>query len=115
MSDAPDTDLFLSRVDALLTKGEALPLSPLAAGLVVAVEMGMADSRGFARALGVEHALVLREIALLSGEDGLITVTGRHPRTLRTSLALSARGVQVLDERCGRLGRQTPPAADVAL
>ena len=115
MSDAPDSDLFLSRVDALLANGEALPLSPLAASLVVAVEMGLADSRGFARALGVEHALVLREIALLSGEDSLITVTGRDPRTLRTSLVLSARGAQVMAERCGRLGRQTPPAPDVAL
>jgi hypothetical protein len=113
MSKAPDGDLFLSRVDALLTKGEALSLSPLAAGLVVAVEMGLADSRGFARAFGVEHALVLREIALLSGEGGLVAVTGRDPRTLRTSLALSARGAQVLNERCGQVGRQTPRSPDV--
>ena len=107
MIEPPDSDLFLSRVDALLTKGEALPLSPLAAGIVVAVELGIADSRGFARALGIEHALVLREIALLSGsDDGLITVTGRHPKTLRTSLALSARGARVLKERCGSTRRR---------
>jgi hypothetical protein len=106
MIEPPDSDLFLSRVDALMTKGEALPLSPLAAGIVVAVELGIADSRGFARALGIEHALVLREIALLSGSDGLITVTGRHPKTLRTSLALSARGAQVLKERCGSTRRR---------
>ena len=106
MIEPPDSDLFLSRVGALLTKGEALPLSPLAAGIVVAVELGIADSRGFARALGVEHALVLREIALMSGADGLITVTGRHPKTLRTSLALSARGAKVLKERCGSARRR---------
>jgi hypothetical protein len=94
MSEAPDSERFMSRVDTLLSKGGVL--SPLAAGLVVAVDMGIDNSRGFARAFGVEHALVLREIALLAGEDGLLTVTDRHPRTLRTSLALSARGRQVL-------------------
>lgn len=98
MSEAPDSELFMSRVDALL-KTESLQLSPLGAGIVVAVDMGIADSRSFARALGVEHALVLREITLLSGTDSLITVTGRHEKTMRTSLALTARGTQVLSER----------------
>jgi len=99
MSEAPDSDLFMSRVDALL-KGEALQISPLAAGIIVAVDMGIADSRSFARVLGVEHALVLREIAQLSGPDGLIVVTGRHAKTLRTTLALSDRGASLLRERC---------------
>jgi len=122
MSEGPDSERFMARVEALLAHGEmslahgelsvahgevsraqgaSVPLSPLGAGIVVAVEMGLADSRGFARALGVEHALVLREIAFLSGPDGLITVTGRHPKTLRTSLALSARGARLLNECCG--------------
>jgi hypothetical protein len=103
MSGAPDSDVFMSRVEAL-TNGGPPPLSPLAAGILVAVDMGIADSRGFARALGVEHALVLREIALLSDADGLITVTGRHPKTLRTALELSDRGVALLKERCGPVG-----------
>ncbi|MEJ0039701.1 MAG: hypothetical protein WDO68_27280 [Gammaproteobacteria bacterium] len=101
MSEAPDSDVFMSRVDALLEGAMAPEISPLAAGIVVAVDMGIADSRGFARVLGVEHALVLREIAHLSGPDGLITVTGRHEKTLRTSLALSARGERLLRERRG--------------
>jgi len=135
VSEGPDSERFMARVEALLAHDEAsrvqgevsraqgevsrvqgaasrardaasqaqsepVPLSPLGAGIVVAVEMGVPDSRGFARALGVEHALVLREIAFLSGPDGLITVTGRHPKTLRASLALSARGAQLLNE-CG--------------
>lgn len=117
MSDGPDSERFMARVEKLLAHGEAsslaagecAPLSPLGAGILVAVEMGLADSRGFARALGVEHALVLREIALLSGEAGLITVTRRDPRTLRTSLELAAGGVRLLNERCG-----PPGSGDVA-
>jgi hypothetical protein len=97
MSEAPDSRLFMSRVDALL-KEEALEISPLAAGIVVAADMGIADSRSFARQLGIEHALVLREIAHLSGPDGLVTVTGRHAKSLRTSIALSMRGEMVLRE-----------------
>jgi hypothetical protein len=100
MTEALDADLFMSRVDALRT-GEQAQLSRLAAGIVVAIDMGIADSRAFARAFGIEHALVLREIALLSDTSDLITVTGRHPKTLRTSLQLTARGVQLLKERCG--------------
>ncbi len=60
----------------------------MAAGIVVAIDLGIADSRSFSRLLGVEHALVLREIADLSGPDGLIVVTARNEKTLRTSLAL---------------------------
>jgi hypothetical protein len=95
MSEAPDSELFMSRVDTLL-KGDGSRLSPLGAGIIVAIDLGIADSRTFARSLGIEHALVLREIAELSGPDGFIVVTGRHEKTLRTSLALSDRGVDVL-------------------
>jgi len=97
MSEAPDSELFMERVDALLD-AVALQISPLAAGVVVAINMGIADSRSFSRLLGVEHALVLREIAHLSGADGLITVTDRQAKTLRTSLTLSERGAQLLRE-----------------
>jgi hypothetical protein len=95
MSDAPDSQLFMSRVDALL-EAEVTPVSALGAGLIVAIDMGIADSRSFSRLLGIEHALVLREIADLSGPDGLITVTGRHAKSLRTLLALSDRGALLL-------------------
>lgn len=97
MSESHHSHQFLSRVDALL-KEEAARISPLAAGIVVAVDMGIADSRSFARQLCIEHSLVLREIAHLSGPDGLVTVTGRHAKSLRTSLALSARGEMLLKE-----------------
>lgn len=103
MSDAPDSQLFMSRVDALL-EGEATPVSPLGAGIIVAIDMGIADSRSFSRLLGIEHALVLREIADLSGPDGLVTVTGRHAKSLRTSLALSERGALLLQRGFARVG-----------
>jgi hypothetical protein len=99
MSQAPESQRFMARVQALL-KRAALRISPLAAGIVVAADMGIADSRSFARQLGVEHALVLREIAHLSGPGGLLTVTGRHARSLRTSITLSRRGEMVLHECC---------------
>jgi hypothetical protein len=103
MSAAPDSDVFMSRVEAMLS-AQSPSISPLAAGLVVAVDMGIADSRTFSRALGVEHALVLREIAGVSGPEGFVTVTARHAKTLRTSLALSARGALLLRDAKGRLG-----------
>jgi len=99
VSEAPDSELFMSRVEALVGD-EALELSPVGAGIVVAIDMGIADSRSFSRLLGVEHALVLREITNLTGHDGLVTVLERNPRTLRTSLALSQRGALLLKERC---------------
>lgn len=95
MNAAPDSEVFMSRVEALMT-GREQQISPLAAGIVVAIDLGIADSRSFSRAIGVEHALVLREIADLSGPDGLIVVTARNAKTLRTSLALSARGSRLL-------------------
>src|SRR5262249_25332548 len=100
MSEAPDSNLFMSRVDSLLN-ADGPEISPLGAGIVVAIDMGIADSRSFARALGVEHALVLREIAELSGPDGFVTVVARHTGTLRTSLALPARGELLLREHRG--------------
>lgn len=95
MSEAPDSEEFMARVDALL-QTESAALSPLAAGLLVATELGIADSRAFARVFGVEHAIVLREIADLSGPDGVITVTDRNAKTLRTTFALSSRGQSLI-------------------
>jgi hypothetical protein len=95
MSEAHDSELFMSRAGALLTRCDP-QISPLAAGIVIGIDLGITDSRSFSRLLGVEHALVLREIAGLSGPDGLITVTARNEKTLRTSLALSSRGSLLL-------------------
>ena len=93
MSEAPDSDLFMSRVDALL-RGGALQVSPLGAGIIVAIDMGIADSRSFSRLLGVEHALVLREIADLSGPGGAHPgdrASARRPSAPRLPCLIAAR------------------------
>jgi len=67
-------------------------LSPLGAALLVAHRLGIAkDSRTFARNLGVEHALVLREISDLE-DGGFVLVTSRNARTQRAELALTEFG-----------------------
>jgi hypothetical protein len=71
-------------------------LTPIGAALFVAVSAGIAkDTRTFARTLGLAHALVLREVASLSGNGGLLAVTGRNERTQRTELSLTDEGAQL--------------------
>jgi hypothetical protein len=69
-------------------------LDPLEAGLLAALDLGLpGDSRGFARAFGLEHALVLRALAGLE-EAGRVTVTARDPRTQRTRYGAATHGVR---------------------
>ncbi|HEX2841175.1 hypothetical protein [Hyphomicrobium sp.] len=71
-------------------------LTPLGAALIVALHTGIArDTRTFARKLGIEHALVLREVSSLS-DAGLVAVTARNARTQRTELALTSAAEPVL-------------------
>ncbi|RYE57121.1 MAG: hypothetical protein EOP18_03215 [Rhizobiaceae bacterium] len=88
MTEPDPIALYLARVESLLAADDRL--TPLAAGILAAAELGIAsDSLGFARALGVSHALVLREIDALEQDFGLIRVLNRNPRTQRTLYALS--------------------------
>ena len=65
-------------------------LSSLAAGILAGLALDIAhDSRSFARLLGVEHALVLREVDQLAATFRL-AVTGRDARTSRVSYAPAA-------------------------
>lgn len=80
--------LYLSRVEALTA--DDTRLTPLAAGILAAAELGIAtDSVAFGKALGISHALVLREIETLEHDLGLVYVTSRNPRTQRTFYELS--------------------------
>ena len=85
----PATDepaaLFLAEVARLC---EAEPeLAPLSGGILAGVSLDIAhDSRSFARLLGIEHALVLRELEQLFAQ-GRLTVTRRDERTRRTHYA----------------------------
>jgi hypothetical protein len=94
---APDAETYMALVEALT---EADPrLSPLAAGILAAAHLDIAhDSRSFAKALGISHALVLREVEILSGDLGLLTVIRREARTQRCFYAV-AEGVVELVSR----------------
>jgi hypothetical protein len=90
----PDNSLqenFLTFAEAVRTRDTTL--SPLAAGIVVAISKGIAnDSRTFARLFGIAHALVLREINLLCGPEAPIEIIRRDARTQRTHLKLTVKG-----------------------
>lgn len=78
---------FMRRVDDILSSRPGL--SRLGAGVLAAAELGIAgDSRAFARAFAVEHALVLREISALE-VVGLLHVDKRDPRTMRSWIRLT--------------------------
>ncbi|GBU19552.1 MULTISPECIES: hypothetical protein [unclassified Methylobacterium] len=96
-----DADTFLATTElvAALDGG----LAPLEAGLLAALHLGLAaDSRSFARVFGVAHALVLRAVETLAGEE-LLAVTERDPRTQRTRYAPGLQGAPLL----ARLPRAT--------
>ena len=96
MSDDP-VERYMALVKAVLGD-EAVELTPLGAGILAAAHLGIAaDSRSFAKALGIAHALVLREVDGLSEEAGWLTVTKRHPRTQRTFYALTDSAATRLD------------------
>lgn len=83
-------DQFMEMVSAICAADASL--TPLGAALVVALHVGIArDTRTFARKLGIEHALVLREVSTLS-DAGLVNVRNRNERTQRSELALTVEG-----------------------
>jgi DNA-binding transcriptional ArsR family regulator len=87
VSAAPDDAAFVAALDRI--SGRHPGLDPLAAGLLAALDLGLpGDSRAFARNVRMEHALVLRALSALE-EAGLVTVSGRDPRTQRTRYATS--------------------------
>ena len=66
-------------------------LTPLGGAILAGIDLAVAhDSRGFAKALGIEHALVLREVQTLVDLERLI-VTQRDERTHRCRYARAGR------------------------
>ncbi len=81
--DAPEAERFLALV-ATAQEGDPA-LSSIQAAIMVAADLGIAsDSRTFARILGIEHALALRELNALADMAGYLTIVKRDARTLRT-------------------------------
>ena len=96
MSDDP-VGRYMALVEAVLGD-EGAELTPLGAGILAAAHLGIAaESRSFAKTLGIAHALVLRELDGLSEEAGWLTVIKRDPRTQRTCYALTDRAAARLD------------------
>jgi hypothetical protein len=100
MSTDPEDEITAERfLDAVAVVAAAdNALSPIGAAILAAMDFGIAkDSRTFSRKLGIEHALVLREITALSSDGlGFLKVVSRNERTQRTELALSDKGLQLL-------------------
>ena len=91
MADDVSQSDFLALVEAIQAQDTAL--SRLTAGIVAAVFQGIAaDSRTFAKLFGIAHALVLREINMLSGPDAPVGIIRRDARTQRTHLKLTVKG-----------------------
>ncbi|MDH7788053.1 hypothetical protein QBD01_004087 [Ochrobactrum sp. 19YEA23] len=87
---------YMALVERLVATSENL--SPFSAGIIAALTLGVAsDSRAFARVLGIEHALVLREVNLLGADGGYLQITQRDPRTQRTRYELSPAGQQLVE------------------
>lgn len=72
-------------------------LSALAAGIMAAEHLGIADdSRSFARIFDIAHALALRALTELSARHGLVAITARDPRSQRLTFTLSEKGAAFL-------------------
>lgn len=83
-----DIDAFMAEVERISVADPRL--NSLAAAILAGLAFDVAhDSRGFARALGIEHALVLREVQCLQDLERL-TITGRNDRTQRCDYAAIA-------------------------
>ncbi|MBO1039894.1 hypothetical protein IPV26_09495 [Brucella pituitosa] len=88
---------YMALVDAL--EAASGKLSRLGAGIIAALALDIAsDSRSFSRILGIAHALVLREVVVLSAEGGYIRIRQRDERTQRTRYELSATGNRLVEE-----------------
>lgn len=91
----PDETRFLALVAALT--GLVPDLLPLDAGLLASLHLGVpADSRSASKIFGIEHALILRAVAELE-DRGLVAVTDRNPRTLRTGYRPTDRAHALFD------------------
>lgn len=84
-------EVYMAEVESLMLRDGRL--SSLAAGVLAALRLDIAhDSRTFAKALSINHALALREVEILTSDYGLLEVTERNKRTQRTFYRLSVTG-----------------------
>ncbi|MGY5808714.1 hypothetical protein ACXHXG_13440 [Rhizobium sp. LEGMi198b] len=100
MSDiATEPQIFFDLVENLVQVNRHLTV--LQGALLVACALDIAsDSRAFSKRLGVEHALVLRDLNVLDANDGPLVIAKRDPRTLRSHFHLTANGRAMLSSAC---------------
>lgn len=92
--DEVSEDRFMQIVEAICAADSSL--TPVGSALLAAHHLGIAkDSRTFSRNLGIAHALVLREISAIVGENGFVLIVGRNERTHRIEFALTDKGRQL--------------------
>lgn len=105
----PDAEAFVVMTERLARLDPRL--SMLQAGLLAAVHLDIAhDSRSFARLLGIEHALVLREITALCEAGDLLAVTRRDERTMRAFFAPGPGGERLFSALDSADALPAPPA-----
>lgn len=113
MRPEPDVAVWIALTEALAAAPQAgeAALSPLGAGLLAAVALGISgDSRSFARDFETAHALALREAAELSEALGLLAITRRDERTQRAFLALTPAGAARIDHARRRASGSADPS-----
>jgi hypothetical protein len=89
-------EVFLDVVSAI--RFVKVDLSPIGAAILAAIHFAIADdSRSFSLKLGIEHALVLREVTALSEPPlNLIAIDRRSERTSRTHYSLTEDGKHLI-------------------
>lgn len=92
-------DQFMQIVSAICASDASL--TGVGAALIVAYRLQIAkDSRSFSNKFGIAHALVLREISGISGDDGLLVILSRNERTHRTEFKLTEKGERLAVTAC---------------
>ncbi|KJF68501.1 hypothetical protein [Rhizobium nepotum] len=90
MAEEQSAASFMAAVEQIV-QGSSQVLTATGAAILLAIQLDIAtDSRSIAKRLGLAHALVLREITILSPR--FVRVTKRDARTQRSFLEATTEG-----------------------
>ena len=98
MNEDQSAARFMAVVEEI-SRTAPVAIDATGAALIAAVHLGVGtDSRSLSNKLGLEHALVLREINTLSGR--FLTIGKRDPRTQRTWVELTGEADKLASCAC---------------
>lgn len=98
MNEDQSAARFMAVVEEI-SRTAPVAIDATGAGLIAAVHLGVGkDSRSLSNKLGIEHALVLREINTLSGR--FLTIVKRDVRTQRTWVELTSKASELASSAC---------------